>query len=98
MHVIKYKPIKKFYEKHPNDKNGLITWFKILEKSNYPNIHELRLTFPSADPVGKYTIFNVGGNNSRVITVIHYNRGKVYIRDILTHSEYDKNKWRNKWG
>jgi len=40
------------------------------------------------------TVFNIGGNKARLIAAIHYNRGKVYIRAVLTHAEYDKNKWK----
>jgi mRNA interferase HigB len=50
--------------------------------------------FSSADQVGKLTVFNIGGNKVRLITAIHYNRKKVYIRAVLTHSEYDLDKWK----
>ncbi|MFK8183029.1 MAG: type II toxin-antitoxin system HigB family toxin [Phormidesmis sp.] len=39
-------------------------------------------------------VFNVGGNKFRLIAAIHYNRRKGYIRAVLTHSEYDEQKWR----
>ncbi|MHC5775739.1 type II toxin-antitoxin system HigB family toxin [Nostoc sp.] len=55
---------------------------------------ELRSVFPSADLVGDLIVFNIGGNKYRLITSIHFNRQKVYIRDILTHSEYDKDQWK----
>lgn len=45
--------------------------------------------FPWADQVGKLTVFNIGGNKVRLIAAIHYNRQKVYIQAVLTHSEYD---------
>jgi len=54
----------------------------------------LRETFPSADQVGKLTVFNIGGNKVRLIAAIHYNRGKIYIRAVLTHAEYDEQRWR----
>ncbi|TGK76307.1 type II toxin-antitoxin system HigB family toxin, partial [Leptospira wolffii] len=44
--------------------------------------------------VGKFTVFNISGNNFRLISSIHYNRKKVFIRHVLTHSEYDKGKWK----
>jgi len=40
-------------------------------------------------------VFNVGGNKFRVAVVVHFNRGKVYIRHVLTHAEYDQGKWKN---
>jgi mRNA interferase HigB len=40
-------------------------------------------------------VFNIGGNKYRLIAVIHFNRGRVYVRHVLTHEEYDGGSWRN---
>ncbi|MCF6807655.1 type II toxin-antitoxin system HigB family toxin [Thiotrichales bacterium 19S9-12] len=44
------------------------------------------------DCVSGYTIFNIGGNNYRLITSIYYNRVKCYIREILTHAQYSQDR------
>ena len=44
--------------------------------------------------VGKLVVFNICGNKYRLITAIHFNRGKAYIRDVLTQAQYDKNRWK----
>jgi mRNA interferase HigB len=72
----------------------LIRWVKILNLSSFQTFDELRSVFPSADLVGDLIVFNIGGNKYRLITSIHSNRQKVYIRYILTHSEYDKGQWK----
>lgn len=54
------------------------------------NINELRSEFNSVDSVYDYTIFNIGGNNYRLITAIHYNTQYCFVRTIWTHSEYSK--------
>jgi mRNA interferase HigB len=46
------------------------------------------------DAVGKRTVFDIGGHKYRLIASIHYNTGKVYVRDVLTHAEYDKGGWK----
>jgi len=46
------------------------------------------------DKVGDLTIFNIGGKNYRLIASIYFNRGKVYVRHVLTHAEYDKGAWK----
>jgi len=73
-----------------------LNWRRIIKDDQFcpKNISALRDVFPSADSVGKYVVFNVGGNNYRLITSVHFNRGKVYIREFLTHSEYDKDRWK----
>jgi mRNA-degrading endonuclease HigB of HigAB toxin-antitoxin module len=55
---------------------------------------ELREIFPDADQVSRLTVFNIGGNKIRLISAIHYNRRKVYIRAVLTHEEYSKSRWK----
>jgi mRNA interferase HigB len=65
-----------------------------MKKGSFSNVAELRAVFPTADRVGKLTVFNIGGNRVRLIAAIHYNRKRVYIRAVLTHTEYDEGRWR----
>ena len=94
MRVIKRKPLLDFAKKYSNVQSSLDSWYKILKHNNYNSFVELRKTFPSADLVQKFTIFNIGGNKARLITVIHYKSKNVYIRYVLTHKEYDKGRWK----
>lgn len=99
MHVISQKLINDFVLQHPTAKTSLNSWYKIVSKTNFSNFNELRASFPSADVVKNTSgdnliVFNIAGNAIRLIASIHYNRNKLYIRYILTHSEYDKNKWK----
>jgi mRNA interferase HigB len=65
-----------------------------MKKGSFSNFAELRAGFPTADRVGKLTVFKIGGNKVRLIAAIHYNREKVYIRAVLTHAEYDEGRWK----
>ena len=64
------------------------------KKSNFSSIAKLRTVFPTADRVGKLTVFNIGGNRVPLIAAIHYNQKRVHIRAVLTHSEYDASQWK----
>jgi len=66
----------------------------MVKKAEFKSFAEMRESFPSADQVGKLTVFNIGGNKVRLIAAIHYNRKRLYIRAVLTHEEYDQSKWR----
>ncbi len=55
---------------------------------------EVRLTFPTADAVGRFTIFNIKGNAYRLITEINYRTERIFLRHVLTHAEYDKGAWK----
>ena len=94
MRVIKRKPLLEFARRYPDVNNGLANWYRIVTRSNYNSLMELRKTFPSADSVKGFTVFNIGGNKARLITAIHYNTKIIYIRHILTHDEYDKGNWK----
>jgi mRNA interferase HigB len=94
MHIISRKALREFWEKHPDSRSPLSRWYHIVSRSDFASFSELRSTFPSADQVGNLTVFNIGGNNYRLIASIHYNRGKVYVRYVLTHAEYDRGAWK----
>jgi mRNA interferase HigB len=94
MHIITRKRLNEFAEKHPDSKESLQHWYKIMKRKRFQSFAELCAYFPHADQVGKLTVFNIGGNKARLIAAIHYNRQKVYIRAVLTHDEYDQNKWK----
>lgn len=94
MHIISHRALREFRERYPDSKMPLARWYKIIERSEFYNFALLRVAFPSVDLVGEWVIFNIGGNKYRLITSIHFNRGKVYIRYVLTHREYDRGDWR----
>lgn len=94
MHIITRKRLNDFAEKYPESRSALDHWYKMMKKANFTSFADVRKIFPHADQVGKLTVFNIGGNKARLIVAIHYNRQRVYIRAVLTHQEYDKNKWK----
>jgi mRNA interferase HigB len=94
MHIITRKRLNEFAQKYPETRSALLQWYQLMKQEEFNSIAELRQVFPSADKVGKLTVFNISGNKTRLIAAIHYNRKKVYIRSILLHSEYNKNQWK----
>jgi mRNA interferase HigB len=94
MHVITRRRLNEFAVKRPQTKSALAQWYALVRKTRFQNFVELRRMFPSADVVGKFIVFDIGGNKVRLIAAIHYNRGKLYIRHVLTHEEYDRGHWK----
>ncbi len=68
----------------------------VFKKCAISNFLQLSEIFPSAVKVDNLTLFNIGGNKARLISAIHYNTQCLYIRHVLTHNEYDKEKWKIK--
>src|ERR1700759_4987154 len=94
MHVITRKRLNEFAEKYPETKTALAHWYSLARRNNFSSFAELKAQFPSADRVGKLTVFNIGGNKVRLVAAIHYNRKRVYVRAVLAHSEYNQGKWK----
>jgi mRNA interferase HigB len=95
MHVISYRKLREYGEKHANCKDALDNWYKVASKLVWENLLEVQGVFPKAEAVGNFTVFNIKGNNYRLIVSIDYEKKIIYIKYILTHTEYDKEQWKN---
>lgn len=94
MHVITRKRLREFAARHKEAEEPLDVWYAIVSKTDFGSFSELKRAFRSVDKVGKFTVFDIGGNKFRLIAAIHYNRKRLYIRHVLTHAEYDQDKWK----
>ncbi len=90
LRIISKKKLLDYYLSNSQSEIPLTEWYYKILETKASNIFELRQVFNSVDPVYGYTIFNVGGNNYRLVTAIHYNTQTCYVRTIWTHAEYDK--------
>ena len=94
MHVISQKSLRAFWSKHPPAKNPLQAWFTRAKQAGWNSFEDVKADFGAADQVGRLTVFDIGGNKYRLIAYIHFNRGKVYVRQVLTHADYNKGAWK----
>lgn len=95
MNVISKAALTLFSQKYPDAKKSLDSWYKLAKSSKWKHIDEVKESYSSADAVGKFTVFNIRGNNYRLITSIDYKKQVIYIKYVLTHSEYDSGFWKN---
>ena len=79
---------------HPELNRPLDGWYRLARRAQWQSLSDIRKVLPTADSVGKFTVFNVKGNSFRLISEINYAASRVYIRQILTHAEYDKGAWK----
>lgn len=94
MRITGAEEITAYIGAHPESKASLLRWKDVVRPLIWKNPTEVRGTFRSADFVKDKVVFNVGGNNYRVIAIVHYLAGVVAVRAVLRHSEYDKEKWK----
>ncbi len=91
MRVISRMALRDFSGRYPDAKVPLEAWYRILKGRAYGSPHELRADFPTANFLGaRRTVFNIGGNKYRLVVDMRYDLGRVYVRDVLTHAEYDR--------
>jgi mRNA interferase HigB len=98
VHVISQKRLREFERKHADATTSLRAWLKLVRHGRFRNLEELKRTFSSADLVAvagrNFYVFNIGGNKYRLIAAIHFNSQKLFVRHILTHAEYNTERWK----
>ncbi len=91
MVVISYRTIREYTDRHREVEDQLNNWYRIVEKSDWSNFNEMRQLFNAVDAVGNdLYVFNIKGNDYRLIVRIIFRVRTVYIKFIGTHNEYDK--------
>jgi mRNA interferase HigB len=91
MVIISYGTIREFYEKHPESEDALNNWYRLTLASEWSNFHQAKKVFNSIDAVGNDRfVFNIRGNNYRLIAMIFFDIRTVFIRYIGLHKDYDK--------
>jgi mRNA interferase HigB len=85
--------------KLPGSMSGVSTWLSLAKKAQWENLQDVRKTFSTADGVPVrdnkvYTVFNIAGNKFRLIVKIEYQYKTIYIKDLITHAEYDRGDWK----
>ena len=93
MRIISHRKLKEFYETpgREDSKVALERWYQIAEEAEWRNFSDIRTDFPDADYVGnQHYVFNIRGNRYRLVVVIKFTIGRLFVRFVGTHSEYDK--------
>lgn len=90
MVIISKSIINKFGISHPNSKEALLKWYNTTKIANWKNYHELKKSFNSTDSVGNNRyVFNIKGNNYRLIALIIFETRTLFILFIGNHQQYN---------
>jgi mRNA interferase HigB len=91
MHVVSVKPLREFWTKHSDAEQPLKAWFREATAANWTSFDQIKARYRTADVIpGNRVIFNIKGNHYRLIVRIHYNTGRLFIRFVGTHAEYNR--------
>lgn len=93
MHIISKEPFEVAYIKYGRDSYAIVSTYRSLKENNFKNPDELKNLFPSLDKFKyreKWWVIDIGGNNLRLIVYINFINKRIYVKHIVTHSEYEK--------
>lgn len=91
MRIFTEKPLRDYAEVHPDARTALQDWVRKVKNAEWQSLADIKQTFNSVDYVGnQHYVFNIKGNDYRLVVVIQFRPKFVYIRFIGTHSEYDR--------
>lgn len=99
MHIITIRRLQQASEDYREAAQEIGFWIRIVKSARWRNFQELRASFPDADDVDGFVVFNIRHNRYRLIVAVHYaklvdeklTQGHVYIGSFMTHKEY--NRW-----
>jgi mRNA interferase HigB len=94
MRIIKRGALVQFWQRHPDARASLESWYGVVRTADWKTPAELKQVYPRADLVGRRTVFNIAGNKYRLVARVNYQTQRVFVLYILTHGEYDKGAWK----
>lgn len=91
MHIVTRTRLTDFGRTHSDADQPLRDWARLMRRKRYASHLELQSDFPNADFVGpRKVVFNICGNRYRLVVDARYDLGRVYVRHVVTHQEYDR--------
>jgi mRNA interferase HigB len=98
--IIAEGTIREWANDHARAATSLRQWVRVVRPARWASFAQMRRTFPSADRVTvrsgrSVVVFNLGGNDFRLICAVHFNTGMVFALRFMTHAEYSKDTWKN---
>ncbi len=89
--IVAKRTLVQFWEKYPDSKKYLETWYETVKKANWESPNEIKSFYATVSILkNSRVVFNIAGNKYRLIAKINYEKSWVFIRFIGTHKDYDK--------
>lgn len=95
MHLISIQSLRKDATTYADITQAIEAWYAVVKKAKWEKLEDVRKIYRDAESVGNFTVFNIKGNKYRLIVGIDYTGNTVYYKYLLTHADYDKDKWKN---
>lgn len=92
MRVFTLATLRSFWTKYRDAETPLRDWLKAARNASWESLADVRRAYGNADQVGRCFVFNIGGNKYRLIVALV--PGRVFVKHVLTHAEYDQDAWK----
>jgi mRNA interferase HigB len=90
MRIIAKKRLREFWEQYPDAEEPLLAWYREVEKEDWDTSAKVKAKYRNSSIVGdNRVVFNIKGNDYRLVVKINYPYRIVYVRFVGTHVEYD---------
>ena len=101
MRIIKEAFLATAGREHPSAARHLDVWRKTVKAATWRNLADVRRSYQDTDAVKvrsgrQVLVFNIRRNDYRLIAAVHFNRQMVYTLRFMTHSEYSKDRWKDR--
>jgi mRNA interferase HigB len=97
MHIIARPAVEAAKQRYPKARAWLDGWWSTARNAAWTRLADVRVIYPDTDEVGQCLVFNVCGDDYRLICRMTYanpwTEGTLLVKHFLTHADYDKNKW-----
>lgn len=91
MHIVSLKALRRFWEKHPAAEQPLRAWYLVAKRAQWRTPADIKADYGTASLIGNSrVVFNIKGTDYRLVVLVAYRKGRLFIRFVGTHAEYDR--------
>jgi mRNA interferase HigB len=91
MRIISRRTLREFWAKHPDAEQSLRAWYANTQQANWQTPADIKHDYRNASFIANNrVVFNIKGNQYRLIVAVKYEYSIIYIRFVGTHQAYDK--------
>lgn len=94
MDIVNVDRLREFSRRNPGASAPLRRWEAVVRESSWSSFQDMRATFNTVDYIAGKIVFDIGGNNYRLVAVVDYRGQQVIVRSVMTHREYDRGRWK----
>ena len=91
MRIIAISTLREFWEKHPDAQTPLMAWYSLASRAQWSSPNDIKQAYRNASfSANNRVVFNIKGNDYRLVVLVRYDKGLMFLRFVGTHAQYEK--------